>query len=426
MELPVLAAITGMLFLFWAFLTSGRRRWLWASAAVGGLAFSCKYTTVLIPPILTVAWWLCEWRQRGASGAGFVRITSRVALGMSGYLLVLLLANLVVTGVAFMPLSQSKGDHPSIAAKLGGRFTPWIARIYETSMPQDWVGFATQTHHQMSGGPSYLLGERRQTGWRYYYLVALAVKVPLTFWLLLAGRAVMAARYESEGARTPRDGILPLAMALFLTVAALGSTRNYGFRYLLPLAPLAIIWASRLGERPRRTRRLALGWRAWIVGIGLAGQAIAVASVYPHELTYFNSLGGGPRGGRYLLSDSNLDWGQGLKVLARLQRLEPKYRDLTLYYFGDTDPARYGVRGTAYVVNAVDDQSRLPELSKVKTRYLAVSASLQWGPWGPSGFFRDLNEVEPERFTADTTIAIYRLADLRGRTSKAESGLSRQ
>ena len=71
-----------------------------------------------------------------------------------------------------------------------------------------------------------------------------------------------------------------------------------------------------------------------------------MASVYPHELTYFNALGGGPRGGRYILSDSNLDWGQGLKGLARLQRSEPEYRDLTLYYFGDTDPAHYGVRGT--------------------------------------------------------------------------------
>ena len=212
MEMPVMAAITGMLFLFWAFLTSGRRVWLWASAAVGGLAFSCKYTTVLIPPILAVAWWFCQWRRRGASGVGLVRITSRVALGMSGYVLVLLLANVVVTGFAFMPLSQSRGDHPSIAAKLGDRFAPWIAQVYETSMPQDWVGFATQTHHQMSGGPSYLMGERRLTGWRHYYLVALAVKVPLTFWLLLAGRAAMAARGEGDDKSPPRDVLLPLVM----------------------------------------------------------------------------------------------------------------------------------------------------------------------------------------------------------------------
>ena len=70
------------------------------------------------------------------------------------------------------------------------------------------------------------------------------------------------------------------------------------------------------------------------------------------------------------------------------------------------------------MVNAVEDQSRLPDLSTVTTRYLAVSASLQWGPWGPAGFFRELNDVKPERFTDDTTIAIYRVADLRDRASR--------
>ena len=57
--------------------------------------------------------------------------------------------------------------------------------------------------------------------------------------------------------------------------------------------------------------------------------------------------------------------------------------------------------------------SRLPGLDQVDTPYLAVSASLQWGPWGPPGFFRDLDRLEPVRFTDDTTIAIYRTAELR-------------
>ena len=180
-------------------------------------------------------------------------------------------------------------------------------------------------HHQMSGGPSYLLGERRMTGWWYYYLVALAVKVPLTFWLLLAGRVAIAARREGMATSPPGDELLPLVMVLFLAVTALGSSRNYGFRYLLPLAPLAIVWVSGLAE----DRRCPRGWlRLASLDRGasaLAGQAIAVASVHPHELTYFNALGGGPDGRPSILADSNLDWGQGLKGLARLQRREPEY-----------------------------------------------------------------------------------------------------
>ena len=65
-----------------------------------------------------------------------------------------------------------------------------VACLYETPLPQDWVGFVTQMHHQASGGPSYLFGARRTQGWWYYYLVAVAVKVPLAFWILVAARLV--------------------------------------------------------------------------------------------------------------------------------------------------------------------------------------------------------------------------------------------
>ena len=36
-----------------------------------------------------------------------------------------------------------------------------------------------------------------------------------------------------------------------------------------------------------------------------------IALIHPHELSYFNAAAGGPIGGRRVLSDSNLDWGQG-------------------------------------------------------------------------------------------------------------------
>ena len=207
MELPLLAGTTGMLFLFWAFLTSGRWRVVLGLGRCGRPGVFVQVHTVLFPPILAVVWWLstvaaAELHAAIADGGLSAMHAGASVLGAwPAYVLMLLLANVVVTGFAFMPLSQSRGDHPSIAARLGDRFSPWIARIYETPIPQDWVGFATQMHHQMSGGPSYLMGERRLTGWRYYYLVALAVKVPLTFWLLLAGRVALAARARTRMTR---------------------------------------------------------------------------------------------------------------------------------------------------------------------------------------------------------------------------------
>src|SRR5690606_37027765 len=100
--------------------------------------------------------------------------------------------------------------------------------------------------------------------------------------------------------------------------------------------------------------RLAEGGRPWrrLAAVGLVGQAVAVASIHPHELSYFNALAGGTAGGRRVLADSNLDWGQGARALARLQRDAPSYRDLTVYYFGDTDPGHYGVVGRRHVIDA--------------------------------------------------------------------------
>ena len=396
MELPLLACTTGMFLLFWQFLRSGDRRAFLACAALGGLAFSCKFTTVVLPPILALAWWVDRWWY-GDPGR-LARFTGRVIAGMIAFVAVMLISNVAITGGALLPISTSVGNHPSLEGRLDARLGRWITRAVETPIPQDWAGFARQMQHQRSGGSSYLFGERRMKGWWYYYFVVLAVKLPLTFWLLVAARFSLGPRPD----RTRHDLMLPLVIAAFLAITALGSSRNYGLRYLLPLAPVAIVWVSALAEGSRWPRRLAR--------IGLLGQAIAVASIHPYELSYFNALAGGPIGGRRILADSNLDWGQGAKPLARLQRDVPEFRDLTLYYFGDTDPRYYGVVGTCHVVGAGDEHPGLPTLRAVRTKYVAVSASLQHGPWGPVGFFRDLDGVPPVRMTDDRTIALYEAA----------------
>src|SRR5262249_6953219 len=89
--------------------------------------------------------------------------------------------------------------------------------------------------------------------------------------------------------------------------------------------------------------------------------------------------------------------------------------DLTLFYFGDTEPARYGVVGECYTVRAASANAHLPRKLAPETVYLAVSASLQWGPWSAAGFFDPLDRLKPVCFTDDTTIAIYRTIDLPGR-----------
>jgi hypothetical protein len=391
MDMMLVAGSAGMFVLWTRFLGTGRRRWFLATAALGGLVFSIKFTAILLPPLFGLAWWL---ERRRTDDRGAVRLTARIGAGILGFLAVMALANVVVTGGARLPISEQSGGHPLLERRLGARGAALARAVVETPIPQDWAGFVRQMQHQRSGGPSYLMGERRMHGWWYYYFVCLAVKVPLSFWLLVAGRCCLR-RASSVGDRLALTVIIGT-----LIIVALGSSRNYGFRYLLFLAPAAIVWLSALAEGGRWARRLAVA--------ALVGQALAVATIHPYELTYFPLWVGGPEGGKYILSDSNLDWGQGAKALARLQERRPELRAATIFYFGDTDPAHYGVVGERLVLDAHDRTPLPPELS-VATPYVAVSRSLQYGPWGPAGYFRPLDAIRPVAVSDDHTIAVYRL-----------------
>ncbi|WP_435016894.1 ArnT family glycosyltransferase [Tundrisphaera sp. TA3] len=407
MEMPLVAASAGGFAAFWRFLRDGDRCAFWAGAVLSGLAWSCKFTAVLIPPILAVLWWL-DLRfsaARGEPAPGRLASLGVVFRGMLGFVAAMAAINLVLTGFATIPLSPHGGDHPAIAARLPGFLRPWVGWLAHRSFPQDWVAFAVQMAHQKNGGPSYLLGETRQAGWSYYYLVTLAVKVPIAVALLFLARGFT--RHPADRAGRLRDrGWFPIAVVLlFLLIASLASKRNYGIRYLLPVAVPAIVWMSALAEGDRKRRLIE-----WA---GVAGMGLSVGLIHPHELSYFNRLAGGPIGGRRILSDSNLDWGQGLRGLAALQRRRPELQDLTFYYFGDTDPAHYGVVGRTYTIDANHAPADLPPRLSATTRYLAVSSSLLWGPWGPPGYFRALEGLSPLIDTDDATIAIFRVDTLR-------------
>ena len=83
MELPLVACTTAMFYLFWRFLETGRLPWFCAAAAVGGLAFSCKFTTILIPPILAAVWWLKRFLE-GEQKA--IALMFRVSIAMASFM----------------------------------------------------------------------------------------------------------------------------------------------------------------------------------------------------------------------------------------------------------------------------------------------------------------------------------------------------
>ncbi|MBY0229944.1 MAG: glycosyltransferase family 39 protein, partial [Gemmataceae bacterium] len=176
---------------------------------------------------------------------------------------------------------------------------------------------------------SWFLGELRKGGWPHYYLVGLALKLPLgllaAFFLALCF------------ARRLGKGFLVASVPSLLLLALLSWRCGFchHLRYALPAVPLVCIAAGAL---------FSFGWRMRLVGALCLLQSVFACFQYaPHHLPYFNELAGGPQHGWKALADSSADWGQGLLDLRDWARANPDKRPLHLACFNRVDPALFGI-----------------------------------------------------------------------------------
>ena len=185
------------------------------------------------------------------------------------------------------------------------------------------------------GDPAYLMGHYSDGGWTAYFPIAFAIKTPIPIMALAAaGLMALVARKTPIG----RDPLLLLGVTAFAIVfwaAAMASRLNIGERHLLPVYPgLFALSGAVVGWLDSR-------WARWLLGIALAWLIGANLWIHPHYLAYFNELIGGPRQGHRYLADSNIDWGQDLKRLAKYAGEHPG-EAIKLAYFGSADPSKYG------------------------------------------------------------------------------------
>jgi hypothetical protein len=156
-------------------------------------------------------------------------------------------------------------------------------------------------------------------------------------------------------------------VAVFVLVSSQTGFSRY-LRYVLPCFPFVFVYIGRVGnvfgtpvgsrgsrverEVGQKERGTAIkvqrGWgqRFWLkalVGGGLAWSIVSSVSVYPHSMSYFNELAGGPRGGHRYLLDANIDWGQDLWYLKAWYDGHPEARPLHVATMCFVEPRFYGI-----------------------------------------------------------------------------------
>ncbi len=329
-------------YIFWRWLAEPVWFRALACGIVLGLAELTKSTWLILFPLLPLLWGLYRWPQRRQ-----MRIAQWLGQAAQGGSLLVMALFVLNLGYGFEG-SFERLDHfyfvsdtlggPSDGPSQGGRNRfagTWLGHL-PVPLPRDFVlGVDAQKHDFEQPRWSYLRGEWRQGGWWYYYLYGLAVKLPLGIWLLAALAAL------ANGRTARRDELILLAPGAAVLVLVSSQTGfNHHVRYVLPALPLFFIWLGRAaqmnGTRVKVFGPMVVGALAWVV--------ITSLWYYPHSLSYFNELAGGPAHGPDHLVDSNIDCGQDLLFLRDWIDRHPEARPLALAYYGPCEPRAFGMR----------------------------------------------------------------------------------
>jgi 4-amino-4-deoxy-L-arabinose transferase-like glycosyltransferase len=356
------------IYAFWRLLHCPSNARLVVTGLATGLALASKFSAVVVIPGLALLGFLHLAAKR-AEGA------RREGRRLLGWLLVICLIAMAVLiadyggefrSVWAMVREMRTVEQGSLAPPSAGPVADFMLTRLPIPVPSYWYGLWLVRHDIQSGRATFFWGQRSEGGWWYYFPAALLIKTPLATLILVGAGLILL--LKPGRCNWGHLAFLALPAAAWMGIA-MASRLNLGYRHILPIWPFLFVAVGSLAAVP------PIGWRRAAL-LALTGWlAVSAIAIFPHHLAYFNELVGGPGEGYRYLVDSNLDWGQDLKGLARYQR-EHALGQIYLAYFGTADPDTYGIEYEcmpSYGLLACDD-APIP-----RSGTLAVSATCLQG-----------------------------------------------
>src|SRR3989344_2515338 len=251
----------------------------------------------------------------------------------------------------------------------------WAADNVSVPAYRYFRGLSDFLAHSYRGHYAYLTGHIYETGVWQYFIIAYLVKSPIPLLILLIFAFCLYAIFimrvsvlntskydfisniKNKIANFPLAGYILLIPPVIYWLISIKSSINLGIRHLMPIYPFYAVMiagaiAIILKKIPEHSPKKYQNFTKIIFAILMIWFLAESAIIYPHHLSYFNTLAGGPKNGHQYLIDSNIDWGQDflrLKEYIKNKNLDSVY----LRYFGKIDWNYYGIKG--YAVPTTND-----------------------------------------------------------------------
>jgi 4-amino-4-deoxy-L-arabinose transferase-like glycosyltransferase len=175
----------------------------------------------------------------------------------------------------------------------------------------------------------YLHEAWKMGGWRYFYLYGLATKLSIGLWILISLTCCLPKAWRSYSGGWKNELILLLSATGIVAFVSCVTTAQF-LRYILPMLPFVLIWVSKLARAFVYKDRIV----STVVALSVVLQIVSSASVFPHSISYFNELAGGPARGHNHMVDAQIDWGQDLFYLDKWCQQHPEVKGVRFAYFG--------------------------------------------------------------------------------------------
>src|SRR5271169_1938472 len=241
-------------------------------------------------------------------------------------------------------------------------------------------GVADAVVHNQNGHKTFVHGKISDSPNVTFHIVAALLKWPPVVWLLfLCSVFLLLCRKLHPPADLYVMLLYPACFFVFVMLARI----TIGERHFLPVYPFVLIvasgvWEFAVGQRPSAvptlpSRRSNL---AILITAALLLNAVDVIRYAPDYLSYMNIVIPNRSSYQYL-SDSNLDWGQGLLALRRYEVEHPN-EPIYLGYFGIVDPKVYGIGATPLKENERVSGTVVISATNLAGQYLSDPLGYRW------------------------------------------------